>query len=289
MPTYLVKIKETFKEFLKSYKCHFFFSFFLEENNIRKRGDVMKRLILFLGTGPANGVPVIGCGCDVCKKTKRLRPSILFRIGSRNFLIDASPDFRYQALKYNIGHIDGLMITHAHYDHIGGIDDLRPLSISNAIDTLLSKDSFEDIKRRLFYLFEKGGSFSVNLNFHMLKGDFGKTNFQGMDISYFSYFQQNTKVTGYRFYNIAYVIDIKKYSEDIFTYLKGLDLLILGGGREGDSIFHLNFEDAILFSKKVSAKKTVLTNLDHKIDYEELSKKLPSNITLAYDGMECSL
>lgn len=255
----------------------------------------MKGKLLFLGSGSSAGIPEIGCDCSVCQSTfqknKRLRPSCLIKLNNKVLLIDASPDFRYQALKYQIKHIDGLILTHGHYDHTGGIDELRTFNLieKKAIDCLLSKDTLEELKKSYYYLFQpiyKEGTLFTNLSFFELDKDFGDTKFQGINIGYISYFQKKTKVTGYKIGKLAYISDIKEYPDNIFEFLKDIDVLVLSALRPEPSPVHFNFDEALNFVNKVKPKKTFFTHIAHEVDHEKVSSTLPKNVNLAYDGLE---
>lgn len=255
----------------------------------------MKAKLLFLGTGASTGIPMIGCRCSVCrssfKKNKRLRPSVLFKIAKKNLLIDVAPDFREMALKYRIEGLDGLLLTHVHYDHIGGLDDLRSFYLTDRkpIHCLLAQNSFQEMKSRYEYLFEKREhktSLSVELKFKVLKKAFGKVNFEGIEIAYFSYFQKKMKVTGYRFGDVAYVTDISEYDQELLEALKGVRVLIVSALRETPSPVHFNFKKAIAFAKKIKAKKVYFTHIAHEVDHVQTSKLLPPHMQLAFDGLE---
>lgn len=254
-----------------------------------------KGKFLFLGTSASAGVPVIGCQCKVCQssclKNKRLRPSGLLKVAGKTFLIDVGPDFRQQALRSGIDHIDGLILTHTHYDHIAGIDELRIfyLKTSKRLPALLSLESFEDLKKRYFYLFQPIGevpTLSAQIDIHLLQNDAGTQEFEGVQISYFSYFQGGTKVNGFRIGDFAYVSDIKDFDASIFVELQGVKQLVLSALRDGPSALHLSLEEAKEFANKVGAEKTYLTHLSHALDHQEINLRLPSSIQLGYDCLE---
>jgi phosphoribosyl 1,2-cyclic phosphate phosphodiesterase len=257
----------------------------------------MSGKLLFLGTGGSTGVPVIGCTCKVCRSTsfrnKRSRSSVLIQTQGKNFLIDAGPDFREQALKHKIRKLDGLLLTHTHFDHVAGIDDLRAFYFLNKtrLPCLLSKETFEEIKIRYHYLMrplKDGHSISAQLDFFVLEHDFGKMRFQGVEWKYMSYTQADMKVTGFRQGKMAYVSDIRAYTNQLLESLEGVETLVLSALRTTPTQMHFSVDEAIEFSKMVGAKKTYLTHISHDLDHEKVNKILPSNVRLSYDGLKIS-
>jgi phosphoribosyl 1,2-cyclic phosphate phosphodiesterase len=242
---------------------------------------------LFLGTGASSGVPVVGCKCSVCKSknihNNRLRTSGLLQIDGKNFLIDASPDIRLNALEYEIDSLDGVFLTHPHEDHIGGLNDLRPYSFLNQnkqIPLVLSEVTLNVLHVRFDYLMDR-------FLLETLKEKRGQAFIKGVEVRYFSYSQQGLRVNGFRFDKFAYVTDIKDYEEAIFDDLDGVETLVLGAINEKDSRMHFSIQEAIEFKKKnPSVKRCYLTHLSHEVDYETISKALPEGVMLAYDGLE---
>lgn len=251
---------------------------------------------LFLGTGGSMGVPVIGCDCAICKSesslNKRLRPSALISYADKNILIDCGPDFRLQALGYGINTLDGLIITHAHHDHTGGIDDLRVYTFrrqGNALPCLLSKSSLEDLKRRFYYIYEESGDYNkltTTFKNTILEGDQGTVNFLGMKIQFVTYEQGGMPVNGFRFGNLAYLTDIRHFDNRIFDSLKNLKTLIISALRFTPSHLHLSIDEAVDFAHKVGAEQTWFTHIAHELDHEKTNAVLPPNIQLAFDGLE---
>ena len=248
---------------------------------------------LFLGTGASAGVPVVGCKCSVClsKKTKnfRFRPSGILRLAqdNRQLLIDATPDFRSQALQFGIDRLDGLLLTHTHFDHIAGIDDLR---IFNAwqkqnIPCLLSRESFDDLQHRYPYFFDETAQ-SAKFAFTRLDAPMGEIEFCNTKIGYCSYRQARMGVMGFRVGHFAYISDIRHYEASIFSFLKGVQVLVIGALRPDPSPLHLSFDEAIAFSRKVGAQETWLTHLGHFVDHDDAHQLLPAGVRLAYDGLE---
>jgi phosphoribosyl 1,2-cyclic phosphate phosphodiesterase len=253
----------------------------------------MKASFVFLGSGGSLGIPVIGCDCRVCKSSSpynnRLRPSALLKVNGKDFLIDAGPDLRTQALKYDIRHLDGILLTHAHFDHIAGLDDLRIFYYmqKERLPCLLSEETLDELKTRFFYLFqpfENGSQLGIFLDMIVLKEDFGAVDFQGIKWNYLSYFQAGMKVTGYRIGNFAYVSDIRQYSEKIFESLQGVEILVLSAPRPEPSSVHFSIDEGVAFAREAGAQQTWFTHIAHDLEHEETNAKLPKGFNLSYDG-----
>lgn len=255
----------------------------------------MKGKLRFLGTGGSVGVPVIGCSCPVCHSddpmNKRLRPSVLLRIAHRQFLIDAGPDLRMQALREGITHLDGLMLTHAHYDHTAGFDDLRPIYYrrQSPLPILLSSETARDVQQRFYYLFQPSPgqeNFEPRFALHLLPAENGEVKFENIAIGYVSYSQGGMTVNGYRIGNLAYISDIRHYKPAIFTHLAGIKYLIVSALRYTPSPLHFSVDEAIDFAKELKAEKVWLTHISHELEHHQTNAYLPSNMCLAYDGLE---
>lgn len=248
--------------------------------------------LLFLGTGASTGIPVIGCSCATCHssnpKNRRLRTSALLQINGKNVLIDAGPDVRQQLLQHEINRLDGVILTHTHYDHIGGLEDLRIYNFlqGSAIDCLLSKPDYENIQKLFFYHFFTSENISAKFRFVILVDDEGETLFQEERIHYFSYMQGSAKVLGLRIGTFAYITDIKTYSDQIFSFLEGVDTLVLSALRDTPSHMHLTIDQAVEFATRVGAKNCYLTHIAHELDYDKWESRLPEGIHLAYDGLK---
>lgn len=258
----------------------------------------MSNRLLFIGTGSSLGIPVIGCNCEVCQspilENKRFRSSALLTYEGKKILIDASPDLRDQALRFHINHLDGVLFTHAHYDHTAGIDELRIFSFLNhaPLLCLASKETADDLNLRFSYLFcsqKKDPQKDPRLKMQCLDGKSGTTTFLDIPIKYLSYIQLGMLVTGFVVGSFAYITDIKEYDESIFTHLKGVETLVLSALRFTPSHMHFTVDDAVEFAEKTGAKKTWLTHIAHELDHEKTNHYLPSHIQLAYDGLEISL
>ena len=249
----------------------------------------MRATFQFLGTGASAGVPVIGCKCTVCTSTspknKRLRPCGVIRVHGKTFLIDIGPDFRTQALQFHIDNVDGLLLTHTHYDHIAGLDEIRIFNVrqKKPLPCLLSKESYEELQRRYYYLFNQ--KLSAKLDIVLLEKDVGKVEFLGHRFGYCTFSQGGMKVTGFRLGEFAYISDIKDFDDSIYSSLAGVQVLVVSALQPGSSPFHLSFQEATLFAKRVGAAATWITHAGHFLDHEDLNALLPSHIKMAYDGL----
>jgi len=246
--------------------------------------------ILFLGTGTSTGVPEIGCTCQTCLSTdvkdKRLRASVLIREGESQILIDAGPDLRQQMLTYKIDKLSGVLITHEHYDHLGGIDDLRPLGKSQIY---AEKKVCEVIKKNMPYCFgEKRYPGSPVIELHEItEKPFFVNN---IEIQPIRVMHARLPILGFRVGNFAYLTDVKTIEESSIGKLKNLDILVLNALRPAPHMSHISLSEALEITKKIGAKKTFFTHMNHHMGFHKLvNQQLPENIQLAYDGLELKL
>lgn len=254
----------------------------------------MEARFLFLGTGASTGIPLIGCDCAVCRsldpRNHRLRPSGLLSIGETSILIDIGPDFRQQALTHQIRNLDGVLLTHTHYDHIAGIDELRVFNFrkQKPFPILLSRESFAELEERYSYMFtrKKSTSVAAALDCQVLPDSEGVTDFLGLAVRYISFQQAGMKVNGFRLGPFAYVTDIEGYDERVLEFLKGVQYLVLSALREEPSPVHFSFREASEFAQKAGVTNTWLTHVSHAVDHETASKKLPSSVQIGFDGLE---
>ncbi len=257
----------------------------------------MQGQFLFLGTGASMGTPVVTCKCRVCmsadRRNHRLRPSGLLKLDGKQILFDAGPDFREQALRAGIDSLHGVVLTHGHYDHIAGLDDLRVFYFlkHQTLPCLLSRPTFHEIKMKSPYFFAgsaddvMGGA---RFDFKVIDEQRADLIFCNFPWRIVSYVQTGMQVTGYRIGNFAYIMDLKEYTSSIFESLKGVDVLVMSGLRDRPSPARLTLDEALEFSKKVGSKKTWFSHVSHELDHEETNLRLPEGAQLAYDGLEVS-
>lgn len=251
--------------------------------------------LTFLGTGASTGIPVIGCQCNVCTSpsahNKRLRTCVWIQYKGKSYLIDIGPDIRQQALTHHITSVDGVIITHTHYDHIGGMEELRIFNRmqQRSIDCVINEEGFSNIQRLFFYLFEKKDSDSNDtsqINFNIVKEAKGVTVVGNLPLQYFQYKHGKISVLGLRLGNLAYLTDIKEYSDEIFDFLKGADIVIISALRFRQAKFHFTIDEAIDFVSKTQAKMSYFIHIAHEIDHEKMAVLLPQKVRLAYDGLQ---
>ena len=249
--------------------------------------------LTILGTGTSKGVPEVGCGCNVCRsnnpKDKRLRTSALLEVNGVKILIDASPDFRQQAIDNNIYNADCLLITHSHYDHVGGIDDLRPFCATGKFPVFLKKDVNDDLHRRIDYCF-RDELYPGVPSFQTNEIDSQPFFFKGIKVTPIQILHGKLPILGYRIGNFAYITDAKTIPEEELEKLKGLKVLVLNVLREREHFAHLSLNEALEIIEKIKPEKTYLTHFCHEIGlHEDFQSKLPPNVFAAYDGMKITI
>jgi phosphoribosyl 1,2-cyclic phosphate phosphodiesterase len=250
---------------------------------------------LFLGTGASLGIPVVGCPCTVCHSespcNRRLRPSGILNIDGKKILFDCGPDFRMQALYHHIESLDGLILTHAHHDHIAGIDELRVFYMrkKEALPCLLSQETLQEVQMRFPYIFadpHDREKITARLDLHVLEQRETNVRFLDIPFTYMSYEQMGMQVNGFRCGDFAYISDIHIYRDTIFTHLKGVKTLVLSALRMTPSLAHFSIDEAVAFAERAGVQHTWLTHIAHEVDHEEANGYLPPYVRMAYDGLE---
>ena len=250
--------------------------------------------IKFLGTGTSTGVPEIGCQCDVCTSTdirnRRLRASVLVISGEVRLLIDCSPDFRQQIMDEPFLPIDGVLLTHEHYDHVGGLDDLRPFSKFSDVNIYSNSITLEALKRRIPYSFSEHKYPGVpTFSLHEI-GEHTSFFVQGVEILPVRLMHYRLPILGYRMQDFAYLTDVKTIPEEEYSKLEGLDTLVIDALRIEAHIAHLNLDEALEMIGRIAPKKAYLTHLSHHMGlHEDVQKMLPENVFLSYDALEINV
>ena len=249
--------------------------------------------LLFLGTGTSTGIPQIGCECEVClsanPKDKRLRTSLLVSIDGKNILIDCGPDFRQQMLTNNIKHLDAVLLTHHHYDHISGLDELRSFTNSKAMP-ICAEGYVEDAIKRTFPYCFGDNKYPGVATFDIKKIDNEEFDVAGVKIVPIRVMHYNLPIFGYRIGNVAYITDMLTISDVEIEKLKSLDLLIINALRHNPHISHQTLADALDIIRRVSPRKACLIHVSHQMGlHDEVSNQLPENVSIAYDGLQIDI
>jgi phosphoribosyl 1,2-cyclic phosphate phosphodiesterase len=248
--------------------------------------------VTFLGTGTSQGVPLIACQCEVCQssnsKDKRLRSSIHIQYGERSIIVDSGPDFRQQCLRANIKRLDALLFTHAHKDHTAGFDDIRAFNyiqksdvnvyLDKRVELILKKDfdyvfadkKYPGVPQAKLHLFE-------NKPFHIHE----------VPIIPIEVLHYKLPVFGFRIDNFTYLTDVNHIPEMEMQKIIGTEYLVLTALRKEKHISHFTLAESLEIIKKIKPKKAYLTHISHQLGlHHEISKELPSNVELAFDGLE---
>lgn len=247
--------------------------------------------VTFLGSGTSQGVPLIGCPCEVCTSKdvndKRLRSSVYIETEGKFFIIDTGPDFRQQMLRENIKKLDAVIFTHSHKDHICGFDDIRAFNYiqKKPIEVYLEEYVLDAIKRDFFYIFEEYKYPGVpEANFHVIKNEEFEIN--GVKIIPIRVHHYKMLVLGFKIGNFTYITDANSIGYNEIEKIKGTEVLVLNALRKETHVSHFSLDEAIEMSKKIGAKKTYLTHISHQMGlHKQINAELTTEIRLAYDGL----
>ena len=246
--------------------------------------------LIFLGTGTSVGVPAIGCTCKVCKSQdphdKRLRASALVETDQTRILIDPGPDFRQQMLAQPFRKIDAVLATHIHYDHVGGLDDIRPFCQFGEVNVYADERTSRGLMSTVPYCFaENRYPGAPKINLHTLQYH-QPIQVNELEVMPFCVYHGKLPITGFRIGNLVYITDMKTIDDSELPFVMHADTLVVNGLRFFPSHHsHQDVDDAVAFARRVGAKKTFLTHMCHDVGlHEEVNKLLPPDIQLAYDG-----
>jgi len=247
--------------------------------------------VTFLGTGTSVGVPVIGCPCRVCAsgdpRDKRTRQSLWIQSGETSILVDASVDFRAQALRHGIRKVDAVLLTHAHADHILGLDETRVLAYwqKGAIPVYGERRTLESVRRTFWYAFDEtpDGGGKPKLDLIELPA---VLQFSGLTILPVEGDHGSMPVTGYRIDGFAYLTDCKRVPPAAVEVLRGLDTLVINALRRSpDHPTHMTLSEALAAIEEVAPRRAYLVHMGHEMGHADLAASLPDNIQPAYDGL----
>lgn len=257
--------------------------------------------ITFLGTGTSQGVPVIACNCTVCQshdtRDRRLRTSALITTDDgSNILIDIGPDFREQMLREHVRHLEAILITHAHRDHVGGIDDIRSFNYvqGRKMEVYGNAEALHALQRDYHYIFEPHQFPGLpEANLHILTGN---EPFQvptldtQLTVIPIRAMHKDLPVLGYRIGPLAYLTDANYIAPEEMQKMQGVDLLVVNALRKQKHFSHFCLSEALQVIRQVQPRRACLTHLSHEMGlHVEVSQELPENVSIAYDGLKLSL
>lgn len=252
--------------------------------------------VTFLGTGTSQGIPVIGSTHPVClskdTRDKRLRVSVMVEWDNHRYVIDCGPDFRQQMLRENCQHIDGILFTHEHSDHVLGLDDIRPFFFRQGdIPVYGHKRVLKELEKRFDYIFASENKYpgAPSVRIHFVEKDkpftIGEKEVVPIDIDH-----NNWQVFGYRLDDFVYLTDVKTISDSQMEKVKNAKVLVVNALRIEPHNSHFNLEEALAFIRKVAPERAYLTHISHLLGFHaEVEKTLPENVFLAYDGLKIAL
>ena len=236
------------------------------------------------------GVPTLGCHCAVCESKdphdRRTRPSVLLSYGGRNVVIDTTPDFRYQAMRHGVDRLDAIVYTHAHADHILGLDDIRPFNLKQqgVVPIYAAAATLTTLRRTFAYIFEEAPAASTlpGVELHTILGPF---DLFGVRMVPIPAMHGPTAVLGFRFGRAAYLTDFSQIPAASTELLLGLDDFVLDALRYVPHPMHSNVEQSLALVEKLKPKRAWFTHICHDLGHAETNAKLPENVRLSYDGL----
>ncbi len=252
----------------------------------------MKASLTVLGSGTSVGVPTIGCDCAVCNSTdpkdSRTRPSILVEYSGRAVLIDTTPDFRQQAIREHIRHLDAVLYTHPHADHLLGIDDLRPLSYRHRPGKLplyARPEAAKFIRNMFGYIFAPAYKFGGLPQLELIEIS-GPVELFGATFEPVSVMHGEIEILGFRFGSAAYLTDHSQIPEASMARLQNLDILFLDALRHQPHPTHSTVENSLRIVEMLQPRQAFFTHICHDLPHQATNASLPDNVQLSYDGMK---
>lgn len=252
--------------------------------------------VTVLGTSTSHGVPIVGCKCEVCTsddvKDKRTRTSALLSWGNSNIAIDIGPDFRQQMLRAQVDHLEGILVTHEHNDHVIGLDEIRPFNfISKAPMNIYATTQVQsEFMNRFSYAFDDdpypGAPKVVFINIHKDQNIW----IDGREIIPVEVNHGNISVLGFRIGDFAYITDAKTIAPKELSKLEGINILIVNALHHQEHFSHFNVNEALELIRYLKPEKAYLTHISHRMGkHADVNKTLPDGVELAYDGLQIKM
>ncbi|HEY9114655.1 MAG TPA: MBL fold metallo-hydrolase [Bacteroidales bacterium] len=251
--------------------------------------------ISFLGTGTSLGVPVVACQCKVCRngaaKDKRLRSSIMVEEKGTTIVIDAGPDFRYQMLRENVKHVDAILITHHHQDHVAGLDDVRSFNFLSGkpMDVYATISDQERIKEEFSYAF-KPRTYPGVPSYNLITVDEKAFEVNHLKIFPFKVLHMKMEVLAFKIGDFAYITDVNYIPGNVLPELLNCKVIVLGALQKSKHISHYSLPEAIDVLNFLRPEKAFITHISHSMGFhEEIENQLPAFIRFAYDGLKIEI
>ncbi len=251
--------------------------------------------ITVLGSGTSQGVPVIGCQCEVClsadERDKRLRSSVLIETGTKTFVVDTGPDFRQQMLRADVRSLDGVLFTHEHKDHVAGLDDIRAFNFVQKKEmTVYATPQVQEALKRDFHYAFADVKYPGVPRIHLETISSNAFEAEGVLIRPIQVLHYKLPVLGFRIGDFTYITDANQIPEEEKKKIYGTKVLIINALRKTDHISHFTLEEALEVIDEFKPQKAYITHISHQMGlHASVSHELPEGVYLAYDQLEISL